>query len=168
MAMLTRWYKGSHRNPPYLTPTVIRAGMLRELFEDGGEYSPAECRSIYDERLAETIEAVGIDTVVEKADIGRPTIESILDGESPELTLDEAARILATDPTLPDAEAIAAESRDILLLGMSIAVLDVEAVASGINDELEPKEIQAKAEGRHPMSLDEYALLHSFIERRKR
>jgi hypothetical protein len=47
------------------------------------------------------------------------------------------------------------------------AVLDVDAVSSGIEGVLEPKEIQQKVEGRFPMNLDEYALLHSFIEDRK-
>jgi hypothetical protein len=50
---------------------------------------------------------------------------------------------------------------------MSAAVLDVEAVAAGVGRELEPKEIQQKVEGRHPMTLDEYALLHSYIEGEK-
>jgi hypothetical protein len=50
---------------------------------------------------------------------------------------------------------------------MTTAVLDVEAVQSGIDDRLEAKEIQMKIEGRFPVTLAEYALLQQFIESRK-
>jgi hypothetical protein len=53
-------------------------------------------------------------------------------------------------------------------MGMSQAVLDVEALASGIDDAMDPKELQQKVEGRYPMTLEEYALVHAYIENRKR
>jgi len=140
--------------------------MLRGEFE-ADEQSPAELRSAYDARLREVIDAVGPETVAERTGVDVDTLSALVDGESPELTLEEAASILATDEDLPDAGSIEAEALDILLLGMSMAVLDVEAVASGIDDAMDPKEIQQKAEGRYPMTLDEYALLHSFIESRR-
>jgi hypothetical protein len=140
--------------------------MLRGEFE-ADEQSPAELRSAYDTRLGEVIDAVGPETVAERTGVDVDTLSALVDGESPELTLEEAASILATDEDLPDAGSIEAEALDILLLGMSMAVLDVEAVASGIDDAMDPKEIQQKAEGRYPMTLDEYALLHSFIESRR-
>lgn len=142
--------------------------MLRGRFEDAHELSPDELRSAYDDRLATTIAAVGEETVVEAVDIDDDVVSALAAGDSPELTLETAAEILALDEELPDADSIAAEARDILLMGMSIAVLDVEAVASGINDEMEPKEIQQKTEGRFAMTLDEYALVHNYIERNKR
>ncbi|MFW6382502.1 MAG: DUF5791 family protein [Haloferacaceae archaeon] len=142
--------------------------MLRGRFESAGELSPADLRSRYDDLLAETIEAVGPDRVAEQSGVDEGTIAALAAGESPALTLDEAAAILATDEGLPDADSIAAEARDILLMGMSIAVLDVEAVAAGLDDELEPKEIHGKVEGRYPMTLDEYAMVHRYIEHEKR
>ncbi len=141
--------------------------MLRGRFESAGEMSPAELRAAYDDQLVTTIEAVGQETVAEEVDIQPETLDALIEGESPEITLETAAEILALDDGLPDAESITAEAQDILLMGMSIAVLDVEAVASGINDAMEPKEIQQKAEGRFPMTLDEYALVHGYIESRK-
>lgn len=141
--------------------------MLRGRFESAGEMSPEELRAAYDDQLVTTIEAVGQETVAEEVDTEPETLHALIEGESPEITLDTAATILALDDNLPDAESITAEARDILLMGMSIAVLDVEAVASGINDAMDPKEIQQKAEGRFPMTLDEYALVHSYIESRK-
>jgi hypothetical protein len=141
--------------------------MLRGEFMSAGELSESELRAAYDDLLAKTIAAVGVDEVAAQTDVDRETLEAIRAGEQPSLTLDVAASILATDTDRPGADDIAAEARDILLMGMSIAVLDVEALASGLDDELEPKEIQGKAEGRYPMTLDEYAQLHRYIEAEK-
>lgn len=140
--------------------------MLRDAVESPGERSPDELRRAYDELLAEVVRSVGTASVAEFSGVDEGRLEALLAGESPPLTVAEAAAILAADDDRPDADAIAAEARDILLMGMSIAVLDVETLASGINDRMEPKEIQRKVEGRQPMDLDEYALLHSHIEGR--
>ena len=142
--------------------------MLRGEFHAAGEFTPEELLEAYQRRLVTTIESVGLSTVAEETGLGRGTLLALQEGESPELSLEEAAAILGTDPGLPDADTIVAEAQDILLMGMSSAVLDVEAVASGIDDEMDPKEIQQKVEGRHPMPLADYALLHSYIEREKR
>jgi len=141
--------------------------MLRGRFEAADDLSPAELRSEYEAVLVETIETVGESTVAERSGVDQGTIRALVDGEAPELTLEEAAAILGTDEQYLDADSVEAEARDILLMGMSIAVLDVEAIAAGINDELEPKEIQQKVEGRYPISLGEYAVIHSYIEREK-
>jgi hypothetical protein len=142
--------------------------MLRGLFDSAGDLSSAKLRGTYDDRLVETIEAVGLDRVASQAGVDRDRLTALIDGQSPDLTLAEAATILGTDEELPDAKTIEAEARDILLMGMSVAVLDVETLAAGVQDDLTPKEIQQKAEGRHPLPLDEYALLHSYIEGKKR
>lgn len=141
--------------------------MLRGRFESAGELSPAELHSRYVDLLAETVEAVGTERVAEQSGIDPETIEALADGTAPELTVEAAAAILATDEELPDADAIESEARDILLMGMSIAVLDVEALAAALDDELEPGEIQGKVEGRYPMTLEEYALVHQRIESQK-
>ena len=142
--------------------------MLRGAFEMAGEQSPDELRTAYDDQIASTVEAVGLSTVAEHSGVDETVLSALVEGESPEITLDEATNILATDDNLPDAETLEAEARDILLMGMSMAVLDVDGVASGINDAMEPKEIQQKVEGRFPMTLDEYAVVHSYIESRRR
>ncbi len=141
--------------------------MLRDVFDAPGERDPAELQREYERRIAEAVETVGVETAAAETGVPEETIDALLAGESPELLLTDAAALLALDSALPDADSIEAEARDILLLGMSIAVLDVEALAAGINDELEPKEIQQKAEGRYPMTVAEYALLHSYIESKK-
>jgi hypothetical protein len=142
--------------------------MLRGKFPSAGEQSPETLRAAYDDHLATVIDTVGVETVAERTGLDPDVLRGVGAGERPELTLSEAAAVLATDPDRPDPDTIAAEARDILLMGMTTAVLDVEALASTVDDELEPKEIQQKVEGRFPVTLDEYALLHSAIEGRTR
>lgn len=140
--------------------------MIRGEFADASERTPEELREAYESVLAETIERVGVQTVVDGIDLDRETVEALVAGESPEITLEQAAAVLALDEESPSADVIAADARDILLIGMTTAVLDVETLASGVDGALEPKEIQQKIEGRYPMTLAEYATLHRYIEQR--
>jgi hypothetical protein len=140
--------------------------MLRGKFDVAGDVEPDVLREAYDDALATAIDAVGLDEAAARSGVDRETLAALRSGESPALSLGDAAAIFALDETAPDAGSIEAEARDILLMGMTTAVLDVEALASEINDELEPKEIQQKIEGRFPMSIDEYALIHTAIEAR--
>jgi hypothetical protein len=142
--------------------------MLRGEFPSAGEATHEELRRAYDDRLAATIAAVGESEVAEQTGLDEPTLRALREGESPELTLEEAVAILATEPDRPDAGTLLAEARDLLLMGMSSAVLDVEALAAGIDDAMEPKEIQQKVEGRYAMTLDEFARLHAYIEGARR
>ena len=141
--------------------------MLRSEFPDAGEQPPEVLLDAYESVLAETVESVGQESVVEATGLTPETVSDVADGEAADLSLEDAAAVLATDPDRRDAETIQADAQDILLLGMTTAVLDVEALASGIDSQLEPKEIQQKIEGRYPMTLREYAMLHSNIEQRK-
>jgi hypothetical protein len=138
--------------------------MLRGEFESAAESSPETLRDAYLTALRETIERVGVDAVVAESGVARETVRAVADGDEPELTLETAAAILATDPDRPDAGAIEAEALDILLMGMTTAVVDVDAVAAGIGGEMDPKEVQQKVEGRYPVTLAEYAAVHHFLE----
>jgi len=141
--------------------------MRRGEFEDAGERTPAELQRSYENRLVAVVEDVGVDRVVEETDLDRETVQALLDGVSPDIELTDAAAIIALDEDAPPADAVEAEARDILLMGMTTAVLDVETLSSGVDGRLEPKEIQQKIEGRFPMTVAEYALLHQYIEQRK-
>ncbi|WP_324663126.1 DUF5791 family protein [Haloarcula sediminis] len=142
--------------------------MLRTEFPDAGEQSSDELLAAYGSVLAETVASVGADAVVASTELDRDAVDAVADGDIGTLSLEDATAVLATDPDRPDADALQAEAQDILLMGMTTAVMDVEALASGLDSQLEPKEIQQKIEGRYPMSLEEYALLHSYIESQKR
>jgi hypothetical protein len=146
---------------------TVYVSMIRGEFENAGERSPSSLRSAYAAVLAETVERFGVGTTAEETGLNREALASLVDGDPPELTLEEAAAILALDDERPPADAVEAEARDILLMGMSTAVLDVEALAAGIDGAMDPKEIQQKIEGRHPLTLGEYALLHAFVESRQ-
>lgn len=128
--------------------------------------TPTELLAAYEDELRATIDRVGADEVSEREGVDSDTVAALQDGDSPRIELTEAAAILATDADRPPADAIGAEARDILLLGMTTAVLDVDGLASAIDGAIEPKEIQQKVEGRHPMSLREYALLHQELAAR--
>lgn len=141
--------------------------MIRGKFE-AADATPESLRAAYGDLLAATIDEVGADAVHEQTAVERETLAAISAGDRPELTLAEATSILAADPDRPSGDTLTAEARDILLMGMSMAVLDVEAVAAGIDDAMDPKVIQQKIEGRHPITLEEYALLHQYIDGEKR
>lgn len=140
--------------------------MIGGEFDAVGDHTPDELRVEYESLLTETIDHVGVDTVVDETDVERDEIEGLITGEPTDLTVADAANIIALDEHRPPAEIIEAEARDILLVGMTTAVLDVETLSSGIDDVLDPKEIQQKIEGRRPMTLSEYATLHQYIEQR--
>jgi hypothetical protein len=141
--------------------------MLRAEFPDAGTQSPTDLLAAYESLLTATIDAAGVDAVAEQTGLDRDVIEAMIGGDVADVTLTDAAAVLATDSDRPDAGAIEAEARDILLMGMTTAVMDVESLASGIDSELDPKEIQQKIEGRHPVTLAEYARLHQYIESQK-
>ena len=141
--------------------------MFHEVADDPGERTPEELYERYEAELVEAVESAGVDEVAAGSDVDGETLRALLDGEQPELTLEEAASVLAVLEETPDAADVAYLSRDALLMGMTTAVLDVEAVESGIEGELEAREIQSKVEGRFPMTLREFALLHQFIASRK-
>lgn len=141
--------------------------MLRGEFPSAGEATAEELLTAYADLLAATVERVGTEAVVSETALEEATVQALLDGGRPELTLEDAIAVVASDPDRPGAETLLIEARDILLIGMSAAVLDVEALAAGIDGAMEPKEIQQKVEGRHPISLEEYALLHAHIEGEK-
>jgi len=141
--------------------------MFHELADDPGSRSPAELLELYERELRGVIEGHGVGAVAEASGVDESLLRALADGESPELTLEEASAIAAVVEERADAETIATVSRDALLMGMTTAVLDVEAVESGIDGRLEAREIQSKIEGRFPITLEEFALLQQYIESEK-
>ncbi|MFB6300917.1 MAG: DUF5791 family protein [Halobacteriales archaeon] len=147
--------------------------MFHTAVDTPGDHPPQEVYETHLRKLAEVIDAVGIDRVVAETGLDQSTVKTIAaidvesDGSSvPTLDLADAAAILALKEGMPDAETILDEDRTHLLMGMSTAVLDVDTIAVEIDIPLDPKEIQAKLEGRHPMTLKEFAVLQQFIAAR--
>jgi len=141
--------------------------MLTGYFEDAGTRTPGELRTAYEQLVIDAIDGIDPVTAAAEAGVDAETVEALLAGEGPDLEVESAAALLALSAEYPDAHAIAAEARDVLLMGMTTAVLDVDRLASELEGDMEPKLIQQKIEGRHPMTLTEYARLHHAIEASK-
>jgi hypothetical protein len=141
--------------------------MFHDVAEDPGSLAPEELLELYEAELVGVIEEHGVVEVAGSSGVDESTLRALADGESPELTLEEASAVMAVAEGTADAETIATVSRDALLMGMTTAVLDVEAVESGIGGRLEAREIQSKIEGRFPLTLGEFALLQQYIESEK-
>ncbi|WP_433627948.1 DUF5791 family protein [Halomicrococcus sp. NG-SE-24] len=137
--------------------------MLYDEISEPGELTPEELREQYEAELAETVETVGVDAVVERTDVDREVVAGLADGAAPELTVEDAAAILATAEDAPAKDAIVAEVRDHLLMGMTTAVLDVDSLAAELDEDVEARTVQQMVEGRREMTLAEYARIHHAI-----
>ncbi|WP_255150671.1 DUF5791 family protein [Halorarius halobius] len=141
--------------------------MFHELADAPGERTPEELYAAYEAELVAVIEDVGVEAVAAESGVDPETLRALVDGESPELELEDAAAVLAVGVE-ESADDVTVLSRDALLMGMTNAVYDVEALSRELDGELEPREIQSKVEGRFPMTLREFALLHATIQERTR
>jgi hypothetical protein len=142
--------------------------MLYDDVEDPEATSSAELRAEYEAELAAVVETRGVDAVADESGVDRETVAAVGGGDAAEVELEDAAAIAALADEAPPEDAIVAEVRDNLLMGMTTAVLDVDTIAAEIDADMDGKQIQQKVEGRAPMTLDEYARLHHFIASRQR
>lgn len=157
--------------------------MLHEQRTDVDGLSPADLRGEYDADLRaaignrgteaqsassprSTLSREDVDAAAEESGVDREAVAALAEGESPELSVPDAAAIQALDEESPDAETIVEMAWEHLLLGMSTAVLDVETLASELDAELSAKEVQQKLERRSPATLDEFvAIEHAIVDR---
>lgn len=131
--------------------------MLVDDISEVDKTSPAQLRREYEQQLAAAIDEIGFNTVAERTEIDENTLSALQTGESPEITVEEAAAILGLTDAWPDAETLLLELRDSVMLRMSSAVMDVDTLSMAIDSNLGPTELQQRIEGRHPMTLAEYA-----------
>lgn len=137
--------------------------MLYDAVDDAGNRSPSAIHGAYVEELAGVVEDLGVDAVEGGTGLDRGTVERLAGGDAVDLTLGEAAEVLALADGAPDADDIAWEVRDHLLMGMTTGILDVDTVASELETDLDGTEVQQMLEGRRPMTLSQLAALHGFI-----
>lgn len=126
---------------------------------DADVAGPEELLARYETELADAARKAGLEAAADAADVAADRLESV---DGTEVSLEEAAAVLGLAEDR-DPEALLAEVRDDVMLAMSTAVLDVDAVARGLEAELSAREIQAKIEGRLEMSLREYARVRHYI-----
>lgn len=137
--------------------------MLADEIESPGDLTPDELLSRYEEAFARAVEAAGEARVREAADLSAAELDDAVAGDAGALPLSAVASVLALEDGEPDAETLVAEARNRIMLELSAAALNVDRVAIAVDTDLDPKEIQAKIEGRLPMTLREYATLRHFI-----
>lgn len=137
--------------------------MLAEQIEDPERTTPASLLDRYAEELASVVQSVGAERTTEEAGVEPDTVTAIGARDVENLDLRDAVSVLALSPDSPDPQAILADVRDRLLLEMSNAMLTVDRIAADLERDLDPAEVQGMIEGRHPMSLGEYARLHHYV-----
>ena len=130
--------------------------------------TPDTLRAEYDDDLRAIVEQTGLENAASETDIDAERLETVLDGDSPDLTLEEAAEIQSLGEGDPDPETIVEIACDHLLLGMTTAVLDVDSLASVLEIDRDAKEIQQKIERRAPMSFSEFVYIQHAIVSGKR
>ncbi|WP_411965627.1 DUF5791 family protein [Haloferax sp. YSMS24] len=133
--------------------------MLYDAVANPGTASPDELRAAYEAEISDAVASVGAATAADAADVS----ETRLSNGVLELTLEQAAAILALTDGYPDADAIVWEFRDHLLMGMTSGILDVDTLASEVDLDLSGQEIQQAIEGRTPATLNELAAIHHVI-----
>lgn len=125
--------------------------------------SPAALRTEYDDDLREAVDAVGLEAAADTTSVDADRLETLLEGGSPDLELEEAAEIQALAEGTPDPDTIVEMACEHLLLGMTTAVLDVDSLAGELEIDLDAKEVQQKIERRAPMSFDEFVHVQRVI-----
>lgn len=135
--------------------------MLIDQFEAPPDQTPAERYRQYLEALEAVVAEVGVETASAETGIDAARLETL--PEDPDLSLEEAASIVALSPDRPDAETVLFDVRDHVLMQMSSAVLDVDAIAIELDGSLSGQEIQQKIEGRARMTLEEYARISHLL-----
>ncbi|ELZ07430.1 DUF5791 family protein [Natrialba aegyptia] len=125
--------------------------------------TPADLRAEYAADLASIVDRHGADELADETDLDRETLANLGHETVGSLSLEDAAEIQARAESAPDADTVVTMACEHLLLGMSTAVLDVDAVESELELELDAKEIQQKLERRAPMSFEEYVHLQFVI-----
>lgn len=143
-------------------------GMLHEAVDDPAGADADAVLAAYRRELSAAVDEGGADAVAEATPLDADTLAAVADGEAVELTLAQAAAILATSQEAPGSDVIVAEVRDHLMLGMTTGILDVDTVAAEIDADLTGKEVQQALEGRTPVTLSRLAALQSFIAAQQR
>lgn len=136
--------------------------MLHEERTEVEAETPAEHAAAYRSELASIVAERGVESVREATGVDAAVLEALVADEAPEIDLEDAAAIQALATDL-DAATIYVEACEHLLLGMSMAVLDVETLASEYEGERSAKAIQQRLERRAPMTLEEFARIEHYV-----
>ena len=127
---------------------------------------PNTLLAAFERLLSEAVDEAGRDRIVADTTLDAAAIERVAVGTVGDITVSAGATVLATVHDA-DAETILMELRDHLLMGMTIAVLDVDAIARAIDADLTGQEVQQVLEGRAELTIEQLAEIMAVIESRK-
>ncbi len=134
---------------------------------DADEVTSAALLSAFEALLSEAVAEAGRERMRDETDADEASIEAAAAGDASGVSVTDAAAIVAVTADR-DADAVVAELRDHLLMGMATAVLDVDTLAAAIDADLTGQEVQQALEGRAGMTVGQLAEVMAVIERRKR
>ena len=134
---------------------------------DADEPAAAHLLAAFAALVSEAAASVDRDRLVGGVGLTEADADAVRDGDVAALSLADGAAVLAAAEPDRDADAIVAEVRDHLLMGMATAVLDVDAIAARIDADLTGQEVQQALEGRTTLTLGQLAEILAVIERRK-
>jgi hypothetical protein len=140
--------------------------MLYDAAEDPGDLSPDALREAYETQLRSATSAVDTETAAAESGVDADRIRALEAGAVPDLSVEDAAALLALDDGRPDAESIVLELRDHLLMAMTTGVVDVDTLAANVDLDLSGQEVQQALEGRTEMTLAQLAAIHQFLAAR--
>ncbi|SDF87672.1 hypothetical protein SAMN04488067_11026 [Halorubrum xinjiangense] len=134
---------------------------------DADEPAAGELLVAFGSMVTEAAASVEGDRLVDEVGLSEADAGAAREGNVAALSLADGAAVLAAANPDRDADAMVAEVRDHLLMGMATAVLDVDAIAAKIDADLTGQEVQQALEGRTAMTLGQLAEILAVIERRK-
>jgi hypothetical protein len=138
--------------------------MLHDAADDPGSLSPTALREAYEAELRAAVESTDTETVAAETGLDPETVSRLAAGEDvPDLSVDDAAAVLATGEDAPDAETLLALLQDHMMMAMATAVVDVDTVAANIDHDLTGQEVQQALEGRTVMTLAQLASIQQFV-----
>ena len=134
---------------------------------DADEPTAPELLAAFEAMVSDAAASVDADRLVDEVGLSEADANAVRDGDVAALSLADGAAVLTAANPDRDADAMVAEVRDHLLMGMATAVLDVDAIAAKIDADLTGQEVQQALEGRTAMTLGQLAEILAVIERRK-
>ncbi|RLM59614.1 hypothetical protein DVK02_02425 [Halobellus sp. Atlit-31R] len=140
--------------------------MLYDAATDPAALTPEALREAYEAQLRAVVTDTRAETAAEAASIDVDTAEALAAGPVPDLSVEDAAAVLALDEDRPDAEAIVLELRDHLLMAMTTGVVDVDTIAANVDLGLSGQEVQQALEGRTTMTLEQLAAIQQYLAAR--
>lgn len=128
--------------------------------------SPDELYARYLDELRSILQAANAEERFAELQIDEELITELKRENDVSLTLREAVEIWALQSDTFDPDQLVSETRHDLMLSMSQAITNIDAVAGNLDADLSPNEIQAKLEGRLPLTLYEFAVLKQYFTNR--